>query len=158
VQEAYRIAASRVSYTGATKAQAKFKIDDHHTVSTINAARQLDTEGRGGGTRDSKKTHASKPRVHQDEDVDREEEAYELRECKICDGVLNYLTNGKKHFDHKCPFSSIATDHKKDILKSLSDVKELNKAAKKTVARDTTDDSDEDEEVSHGTIMGWGSR
>jgi len=82
---------SRVSHTGATKAQTIFKIDDH-IVSTINAARQPDSEGRGRGTCDPKKTHASKPRVHQDEYVDREEEADEVgpkRECKICDGVLN---------------------------------------------------------------------
>ena len=99
VQEAYRIAASRVSYTGVTKAQAKFYIGDQQ-VSTINAARQVDSEGRGGGTRDPKKTHARRPK-DKDDEVDREDEADEegvTRECEVCDGVLNYLSNGKKHF------------------------------------------------------------
>ena len=156
VQEAYRIAASRVVRTGGKQAQAKFFIDDQ-IVSTINAARQVDSEGRGGGTRDPKKTHARKPKEHKDDEVDREDVADEqvaTRECKVCDGVLNYLSNGKKHFDYKCPFKDLATDHKREMLKSLSDSKELK--ALKAIARTYSDSDEEDIEMSPSTIMGWG--
>ena len=133
VQEAYRVAASRVAPVSGKRAQQAQA--DGPRPSTINAAvsRGADSEGSGGGKRNPKKTHAREPRGSSDDEVDPEannddERDGVKRECRFCDGVLNYLSNGKRHYDNKCPFLSMAPEHKRELLKLQGDVDSIKKA------------------------------
>ena len=162
----YYNAASRVSDEGVKKTQEYFFIDDQR-VSTINAARKVDSERHGGSNRDTNKTHAQEPKEHKDDEVDREDKADEqgvTRECKISDGVLNYLTNGEKHVNYKCPFQSLEANHKREMLKSLSDGKELTYCYRKTCSvlnrtRGIGDSDSKEKDIAMSTArvgIGWG--
>ena len=133
VQEAYRVAASRVAPVSGKRAQQAQA--DGPRPSTINAAvsRGADSEGSGGGKRNPKKTHAREPRGSSDDEVDLEannddERNGVKRDYRFCDGVLNYLSNGKRHYDNKCPFLSMTPEHKRELLKLQGDVDSIKKA------------------------------
>ena len=134
VQEAYRVAASRVAPVSGKRAQQANQADGPRP-STINAAvsRGADSEGSGGGKRNPKKTHAREHRGSSDDEVDLEannddERNGVKRDYRFCDGVLNYLSNGKRHYDNKCPFLSMTPEHKRELLKLQGDVDSIKKA------------------------------
>ena len=99
------MAASRVVPIGGKRAQQANQADGPRP-NTINAAvsRGADSEGIGGGKHNPKKTQAREPKESSDDEVDREAKYGDVedgvkRVSQICEGVLNYQTQGKRHFD-----------------------------------------------------------
>ena len=119
VSEAHTIATSRVS--SHTRTKQRYELD-MPTISTVNKAvgRGADSQGRGGGTRyteDGSDDHITRGRTH----ADKPDKG--TKECRVCEGILNHMTEGQRHWQSQCPVLLISTKKKAEVFSELFSIK-----------------------------------